>query len=266
MTRTRRSSFHSRRGTGTIRTLKRLRAALGSAVSLIPMELVWVFYAGFIVLVLPYIVRLRVRGTLPPPPFILCAIHVGNLDPLFVVRGSGHYRLRAVYQVDGPYPFVRFLYKAFWRFRVTQCPEYKERLNKGTFKGVVSYLKRGGTLLIHPEGYWNWERKFYPGFAVLAHRSGVPVIPVGIENGDVFRPELDDQPSLRALVRVLRDYRRRKWVAVHFSESVYPDGNLAEAEDVERLGQLIKQQFGEFYRQFYHREGPVWIGSSRQKN
>jgi 1-acyl-sn-glycerol-3-phosphate acyltransferase len=230
------------------------------------LELVWTLYVGVIVLLLPCIVRLRVRGTLPDPPFILCAIHVGNLDPLFIVKGSGYYRLRAIYQVDGPYPFVRFLYKAFWRFRVTQCPERKKKLNQETMKEAASYLERGGILLICPEGYWNWERKFYPGFAVLAHRSGVPVVPVGIENGDVFRPELDKQSPLRALARVLRDYRRRKWIAVHFLDPLYPDRNMTETNDVERLGHLIAQQFGDFYRQFYHREGPVWIGSSREKN
>lgn len=224
------------------------------------MKLIWALYAGCILVVLPLIVKTQKAGTLPPPPFILAVTHVGNFDPLFVVRSSGHYRMKALYQVDGPYPIVRFLYKAFWRFRVSQQPKLKPILNNRTMREVVAHLKRGGTLMIFPEGYWNWAKKLYPGVAVLAHRAGIPVVPVGIEHGDVFKPELDHQSPLKAVKRAIKDYRLLGYVTVHFGNPIYPDAGQEERNDVERLGRLIEARFGKFYQQFYNTSGPVWVG------
>ncbi|MEA3310881.1 MAG: lysophospholipid acyltransferase family protein [candidate division WOR-3 bacterium] len=234
--------------------------ALGNAILAIIREFVWVTYVGVILFLLPLVAKSRRKGRLPNPPFILCITHVGNFDPLFVVRASGHYRTRAVYQVDGPYPILRFLFKAFWRFRVSQRPELKPILNKKTMNEAVSYLKRGGTLIIAPEGYWHWEKKLYPGVAVMAHRANVPVVPVGIENGDVFGPELRHKPPLRAAKRVIKDYRSLACVTVHFADPIHPSASLDERDDVERLGKLVEARFDEFYRQFYNTSGPLWVG------
>ena len=226
------------------------------------MKLIWLVYVGVIYLFLPCIVKTRKRGKPPRPPFILSVTHVGNFDPLFVVRSSGYYRMKAVYQVDRPYPVVRFLYKAFWRFRVTQLPELKGTLNRKTMQEIVAYLKRGGMVMIFPEGYWNWEKKLYPGVAVMAHRANVPVIPVGIEHGDVLKPELDQDPPLKALRRVIKAYRQLGYVTVHFASPIYPNDTLEEADDIERVGRLIEAKLGEFYKKFYGTSGPVWVKRS----
>lgn len=227
-------------------------------VLLVVMEMIWAVYVGFIFLILPRIAKTQKQGGLPNPPFILCITHVGNFDPLFVVRASGHYRMKVVYQVDGPYPVLRFLFKAFWRFRVSQRPELKPVLNKKTMKEIVSHLKSGGTLMIAPEGYWRWERKLYPGVAVMAHRANVPVVPVGIENGFVFRPELRHKPPLQLARRVIKDYCLLGCVTVHFADPIYPSDSLDERDGVEKLMRFIEARFDEFYRRFYNTSGPVW--------
>jgi len=223
-------------------------------------EIIWLFYSGIILFILPMIAKSRSKGKLPEPPFIMCVTHVGNFDLLFVVRTSKRYRAKALYQVDGPYPLVRFLYKAFWRFRVSQDPKIKQTLNKKTIRDVILYLKKGGTVMIFPEGYWNWEKRLYPGVAVVAHRANVPIVPVGIENGYVFRPELDHEPPLKAVKRVIKDYRKRGTITVHFGEPIYPDPLKEEKEDVDRMMKLIERKFGEYYNRFYNMEGPKWIG------
>ncbi|MEA3356109.1 MAG: lysophospholipid acyltransferase family protein [Candidatus Bipolaricaulota bacterium] len=222
------------------------------------LEIIWVFYAGFTFLILPFIAKTKLKGTLPDPPFILCATHVGNFDPLFIVRGTGRYRMRAIYQMDGPHPVIRLLFRAFWRFRVSQLPELRPSLNRRTMSEAVGHLKRGGTLMIFPEGYWAYEKKLYPGAAVMAHRANVPVVPVGIENGAVFRPGIAPQPFHRVVKRLIRDYRHCGRVTVHFVDPIYPKNRLEEGEDVDRLGRSIEASFNKFYRRFYNIDGPVW--------
>lgn len=222
-------------------------------------EFIWLLYAGTIFFILPLIAKSKSKGHLPKPPFILCVTHVGNFDPLFVVRTSGQYRAKALYQVDGPYPLVRFLYKAIWRFRVTQDPQIKQALNKKTIRDTISHLKNGGTVMIFPEGYWNWKKKLYPGVAVIAHRANVPIVPVGIENGYVFKPELDAEPPLKAVRRVIRDYRKCGTVTIHYGDALYPDVSQKEEADVQQMMKAIEKVFSEYYSEFYNMKGPKWI-------
>ncbi|MBC7092467.1 1-acyl-sn-glycerol-3-phosphate acyltransferase [Candidatus Bipolaricaulota bacterium] len=220
-------------------------------------EVIWLFYVGAILL-LPTLVRSEKRGQVPRGPCLFCVTHVGNFDPLFVVRQSRLWRMKAVYQVDKPYPLVRFLYRSFWRFRVTQDPGLKPILNPRTVAEVVRYLRRGGRVMIYPEGYRCWERRLYPGVAVIAHRAGVPIVPVGIENGYTLRPERETEPLFRVVRQVIRDYRRLGRVTVHFGGPIFPDPSRAEAEDVPRLMRAVETAFQDFYRRFYGLPGPVW--------
>ena len=225
-------------------------------------EIAWVVNATLVLLILPCIVKIKREGNLSDPPFILCATHVGELDPVIVMRASRHYRARAIFERDDSRPFVRLFLKAVYRFQVTQRPELKPLLNAKTTQETVFHLKRGGILMVFPEGSRYWERKLFPGVAVMAHRADVPVVPTGIEHGDVCRKELLATP-LRAMITAIRDYHRLGHVVVHFTEVIHPDADLEEREDVDRVMGLIEERFGEFYRRFYKREGPVWIGRSK---
>lgn len=222
-------------------------------------EFVWLIYSAIILLIVPVVVRCKKNGKPPPLPSVLCVMHVGNFDPLFVVRATRRYRTKAVYQVDGPYPFLRFLYWSFWRFRVSQDPSIKESLNKRTTSDAVAYLQRKRTIMVYPEGYWNWKRRLYAGVAVIAHRANVPLIPVGIENGAVFDPDLDHLPPLKAARRVIREYSRRKWVRVHFGSPITPNPHLEEKDDVNRIMTMVETEFTDFYRRFYNEKGPIWL-------
>jgi len=237
--------------------LERLRWMAKSAVLLVAMEIVWTFHLAFTLLILPLIVGTRRQGELPQNPCILCVTHVGELDPYFVVRVTGRYRLRALFERDGPEPNTRFFLKSMWRFRVSQHPDLKPILNKKAMRDVVSYLNRGGVLMVFPEGYRHWDKKLYPGAAVIAHRANVPVIPVGIEHGHVFRKDLVGH-TFRALKAAIRDYHRLRQVTVHFTEPIHPDDALGEREDVGRLMSLIEVRFTRFYEQFHNTSGPVW--------
>jgi 1-acyl-sn-glycerol-3-phosphate acyltransferase len=219
-------------------------------------EIIWCFYTVFIVVPLPLIVKIKKKGKLCKPPYILCSVHVGNFDPLLITRASKIFRVRAMYQVDGPYPFLRFFYKSIWRFRVSQDPKIKKEINSKTVDEIVNFLKNDGRIMIFPEGYWNWQKILYSGVAEIAHKADVPIIPVGIENGYTFKPELDKQPPLRAIKRIFKDYKKLKEVTVHYGSPIYPDQSLEEEIDVKRVMKIIQNKFDDYYKKFYNIAGP----------
>lgn len=227
------------------------------------MEIPWLFNTIVIFALLPLAVRARRKGKLPTPPFILAATHVGELDPCLILQASRRYRMRAIFERDGTEPLVRLFLRAVYRFQVTQRPELKPILNERTKRDVDAHLKRGGTLMIFPEGSRYWEKRLYPGVAAMAHRAGVPIVPTGIEHGDVCLKEHRSTP-FRAMLRAIRIYHRLKYVIVHFETPIYPDLNLEERQDVDRLMRSIEERFADFYRRFYQREGPVWVTSSKE--
>ncbi len=225
----------------------------------VPCELVWLLYVGVVAILLPWLARSRRAGRIPPGGCILCVSHVGSFDPLFVVRESRRWRMKAVFQVEDRYPFLGFLYHAVWRFRVTRDPQRRAILNPQTVAAVVRYLRRGGTVMVFPEGHRFWERKLYPGVAQIAHRSGAPIVPVGLENAYVYRPGAENDPLFRMLVRIVRETRRQGCVVVRFGAPILPDPTLPEGEDVDRTMRAVERWFAEFYRTCYGLKGPTWL-------
>ena len=126
-------------------------------------------------------------GDPPRPPCVLAVTHMGTFEPLFVAYAGRFWRAKALFAVDPRYPFLRFIYGAFWGFEVTTDPERKKWLNPRTLARAVDYLRRGGVVMVFPEGERFWERVLYPGAAVLARRAGVPLVPVGVECGYFYR-------------------------------------------------------------------------------
>ena len=227
------------------------------------MEIPWLVNTIAIFALLPLVVRVRRKGRLPAPPFILAATHVGELDPCLILHATGRYRMRAIFERDGAEPLVRFFLRAVYRFQVTQRPELKPILNERTKRDADAHLKRGGTLMVFPEGSQYWEKQLYPGVAVMAHRAGVPIVPAGIERGDVCQKELLATP-FRAMLRALRVYHRRGHVIVHFETPIDPNPGLEEREDVDRLMRSLEERFADFYRRFYQQDGPIWAGSAKE--
>jgi 1-acyl-sn-glycerol-3-phosphate acyltransferase len=60
-----------------------------------------------------------------------------------------------------------------------------------TIKRSVKMLKSGKALLVFPEGTRNSKGKTYTGIALLAHKSGVPVVPTRIHNNHKIKKFAD---------------------------------------------------------------------------
>jgi 1-acyl-sn-glycerol-3-phosphate acyltransferase len=226
----------------------------------IPQEFFWFNYILGVVF-LAALVHIRRVGQKPPRPCVLAVTHVSGygFDPLFVVWASRRFRSFALYSIDRPNRFVRFLCQSFWRFGVTADPARKNTVNSRTLEAAVDYLRRGGVLQVYPEGEKFWEGRLYPGAAVLARRAGVPLIPVGLENAPRYEPEVIGVPILKGLAHALRRTLAQRWIAVHFGPPIYPNSALPEKEDVDRMMNELAQAFQKFYQDFYGLPGPVWL-------
>lgn len=222
-------------------------------------EFFWCWYFLFIFL-LAGLVRIRREGGKPRRPCVLAVTHVSGygFDPLFVTWASRHFRGFALYSLDRPGRLIRFLSHSFWRFGVTQNPQLKKTINPRTIEAAVQFLKKGGSLQVFPEGDKFWERRLYPGAALLAHRARVPLIPVGLENVPVYEPGVESLPVWRGVFRALVKTIQKGWITVHFAEPILPDPNRSEAEDIDRMMCELERAFRKFYQNFYDFPGPVW--------
>ncbi len=223
-------------------------------------EFFWCGYVLFILL-LACFVRIRREGEKPSRPCVLAVTHVSGygFDPLFVTWASRHFRGFALYSLDRPGRLVRFLSHSFWRFGVTQDPQRKRVVNPRTIEAAVRYLKGGGSLQVFPEGDRFWERRLYPGAAVLARRAQVPLIPVGLENAPAYEPGAESLPVLQGILRALRKTIQKRQIVVHFADPIWPNPALPEDEDVDCMMRELERVFHEFYQKFYGLPGPVWL-------
>lgn len=227
-------------------------------------EFFWGWYILFLLL-LAGLVRIRRKGQRPPRPCVLAVMHVSGygFDPLFVTWASRHLRGFALYSMDRPGRVARFLAHSFWRFGVTQDPERKKEVNPKTLEAAIRFLKRGGSLQVFPEGERFWERRLYPGAALLAHRAQVPLIPVGLENAPTYEPGVLGLPVWRGVLRALLKTVQKRSIVVHFAPPIQPDPTLPEEEDVDRMMRELERAFREFYRKFYGLPGPVWVSPKK---
>ncbi len=107
---------------------------------------------------------------------VLASSHASFLDPmaLFHIIPREYYALAA-----------KWLFKIWWLgwiIRAANCVP-----TNGSSQGAIALLKRGGMVLIFPEGRLRnpFDTIHYPephrGVAVLALKTGAPVIPIGIK-------------------------------------------------------------------------------------
>jgi 1-acyl-sn-glycerol-3-phosphate acyltransferase len=131
--------------------------------------------------------RRKVRGLENVPPFgtpvIFAANHRSLTDP-----GNAGSCL--------PYPIFYFAKEELFQVpilgwyirRVNSFPVRRKEHDIGALKTAVTVLEHGGGLMLFPEGgrrldpARQWKAK--AGVALLACRTGTPVVPVGIKNAE----------------------------------------------------------------------------------
>lgn len=160
-----------------------------------------------------------------------------------VFRLSGKIEEKRLYKVirEGNYTNFPGLYGFFFR----NCDTLPLSSNKRTMvefmKAVDVLLQKGDFILIYPEQsmWWNYRKPkpLKPGAFKLAARNNVPVIPIFITMQD--SDSLDDE-----------GFPMQEYI-VNITEPIYPDKNLSQKENTEKM---LKQNFEvwkEIYEKFY---------------
>jgi 1-acyl-sn-glycerol-3-phosphate acyltransferase len=109
--------------------------------------------------------------------YIICTNHRSNMDPVIVgVAMPGFVRFMAKIELFAFKPFGWFITK------LGAVPIRRGSSATGAFKAAEEIVQAGGILLIYPQG--TRKKKFRiedgkAGAAKIAHRTGVPIVPVG---------------------------------------------------------------------------------------
>lgn len=120
-------------------------------------------------------------------PVIIACNHLSNADPPALLSFTALVRLPNVIakrELFSVWPFGRFL-RNWGGIPVDRA---REGGDLGALRGCLTALKHDGCLVIFPEGTRAKGRRLKPkaGVALMAHKSGAPVLPARIFNSDNF--------------------------------------------------------------------------------
>jgi len=143
----------------------------------------WFYYVGRVLvrMALFLFTRWEVRGRENVPgegPVFVLVNHLNLADPPVVAVSLGRKAIFMAKEELFRNKFSRYFISSFGAF-----PVYRGRLDKKTLQQAQSILAGGTALVMFPEGTRSKNTKLQPalpGSALIALRSGVPVLPVGI--------------------------------------------------------------------------------------
>ena len=137
----------------------------------------------------------------PSGPLVVAANHFSHLDPIVVGIMVG--RPTRYLAVDELYGNSR-VFDGFTQW-VGAIPMTRTRVPLGPLRLALAELAAGNSIGLFPEGIrvWTWgEREPKRGAAWLAHRSGVPLLPIAIAGTDEAMGRGTARISRRPIVAV----------------------------------------------------------------
>jgi 1-acyl-sn-glycerol-3-phosphate acyltransferase len=185
-------------------------------------------------------IRLEVRGRehMPEGAYLLCPTHKGDLDAYFIRRallrpGSGK-RNRYFFRLKAG-PWVQRVFLLYWRGWIVDA----SGPNVVALHGALDWLNQENPVTIFPEGLEHGQEVLHLGAALLACRSGRPIIPLRIDRG-VFVKEATPFYALPFLT-LLNYLREAPRVTLAFCEPLQPDLERYHREGRRYLEVLSKQ-------------------------
>lgn len=143
---------------------------------------------------------------LPDPPYILFSNHLSWFDPPLVVcfmPVSVH-----IMAMEGLFKFPPL---GFLLRRVGAIPVSRRSLDRQAIEEAIEAVEGGAALLIFPEGGIRRLEKgdpLRPGLSLIAQRTNVPLVPVGISGcRELYRPLKMLHRGVRLTIRIGEPFR-----------------------------------------------------------
>lgn len=164
----------------------------------------WIGVWAMVFVTLKTLYRLRCQGRRLVPargPIVYVANHQSLYDPPIV--GC----------LVGDRPFASLAKSGLFRFAPFAClirtlgaiPLRLGRGDAGAVRSAIDQIRRGGCVLIFPEGGRSWDgsvQTFKPGILTILRRAPAPVVPVAIEGAFEIWPRTRRRPRLRGRLMV----------------------------------------------------------------
>jgi len=148
------------------------------------------FWKNLVWLILRILVRFRYEGREHEPrrgPFIVAANHASFLDPPLVAIGLRHKSAHMGKDTLFDVPIL-----GSWLRSMGTFPVRRGTPDRRAIRHSLHVLEQGGVLLIFPEGTRSQDGRLKlpePGAAMIALRTGVPVMPAAVINSHRIMPK-----------------------------------------------------------------------------
>lgn len=193
----------------------------------------WIYYTGRAIVWLFFflLTRREVKGRANVPikgPVLIVANHISLADPPLLGISFGR---KVIFMAKDELFRSRFI--AYFMRHFGTFPVNRRRFSRATLRQARQVLDDGLPLVVFPEGKRSHTGQLeaaLPGAALIACRSGVPIIPVGISG----------TKQVRGIARILR----RPRITVNIGRPFYltpPDGRLTREELAELANSMMKQ-------------------------
>lgn len=143
---------------------------------------------------------------IPKRNFILAANHQSHLDQIVTGYVCVPRRYYYIGQVDRYRGFDRFLLNVLYFIAgVIKVNRTKPESRKKAKKEAIEALKKGGCLVIYPEGTRTRTGKIQEGAMGVAKiflETGVPILPIGIKGTFELMPPGKSFPEIKRIVKI----------------------------------------------------------------
>ena len=134
--------------------------------------------------------RIEIKGRERIPltgPLIIVANHISNADPPALMSHVVQVRPAAIMAKKEIFAFPP-LGRLFLSWKGIPVDRKREGGDMSALRGGIDVLKNGGCLVLFPEGTRAKDGPLKPklGVAMLAHKTGAPVLPARIFNAENF--------------------------------------------------------------------------------